>query len=168
MSDSVHNPVWTSCKDAAGIAGNIFAFGLFVSPIPTYRRIIRNRSTEQFSGLPYIYALMNCLICMWYGTPIISADNLLVVTVNSFGTVFQLAYIILFIIYAERTKKVSMLASLLVVLGLFAIIVAGSLQIHDRMIRWISVGSLTVVSLISMFASPLFIIVKFGDPNKEC
>ena len=133
---------------------------------------------------------MNCLICMWYGMPLISADNLLVVTVNSFGTVFQLAYIILFIIYAERTKKVfipfylqnlstfygfyvlihlhllslcrqvSMLASLLVVLGLFAIIVAGSLQIHDRMIRWISVGSLTVVSLISMFASPLFIIVS--------
>lgn len=158
MSDSVHNPVWTSCKDAAGIAGNIFAFGLFVSPIPTYRRIIRNRSTEQFSGLPYIYALMNCLICMWYGMPLISADNLLVVTVNSFGTVFQLAYIILFIIYAERKIKVSMLASLLVVLVLFAIIVAGSLQIHDRMIRWISVGSLTVVSLISMFASPLFII----------
>jgi solute carrier family 50 protein (sugar transporter) len=73
---------------------------------PTYRRIIRNRSTEQFSGLPYIYALMNCLICMWYGMPLISADNLLVVTVNSFGTVFQLAYIILFIIYAERKIKV--------------------------------------------------------------
>jgi solute carrier family 50 protein (sugar transporter) len=43
---------------------------------------------------------------MWYGMPLISADNLLVVTVNSFGTVFQLAYIILFIIYAERKIKV--------------------------------------------------------------
>ncbi|CAK7351797.1 unnamed protein product [Dovyalis caffra] len=158
MSDSVLNPVWTTCKDAAGIAGNIFAFGLFVSPIPTYRRIIRNRSTEQFSGLPYIYALMNCLICMWYGTPLISADNLLVVTVNSFGSVFQLAYIILFIIYAERKIKIRMSASLLAVLGVFAIIVVGSLQIHARMIRWVTVGSLTVVSLISMFASPLFVI----------
>ncbi|KAI5571331.1 hypothetical protein POPTR_011G103600v4 [Populus trichocarpa] len=158
MSDSIPNPVWTTCKDAAGIAGNIFAFGLFVSPIPTYRRIIRNRSTEQFSGLPYIYALMNCLICMWYGTPLVSADNLLLVTVNSFGAVFQLAYIILFTIYAERRIKVRTLASLLVVLGLFAIIAVGSLQITDRMIRWLSVGSLTVVSLISMFASPLFII----------
>jgi solute carrier family 50 protein (sugar transporter) len=46
------------------------------------------------------------------------------------------------------------------VLGLFAIIAVGSLQITDRMIRWLSVGSLTVVSLISMFASPLFIIVS--------
>uniref|UniRef100_A0A6N2LYG8 Bidirectional sugar transporter SWEET n=1 Tax=Salix viminalis TaxID=40686 RepID=A0A6N2LYG8_SALVM len=158
MSDSFQYPVWATCKDAAGIAGNIFAFGLFVSPIPTYRRIIRNRSTEQFSGLPYIYALMNCLICMWYGTPLISADNLLVVTVNSIGTVFQSAYLILFIIYAEGKTKVSMLALLLGVLGVFAMIVVGSLQIHDQMIRWISVGSLTVVSLISMFASPLFII----------
>uniref|UniRef100_A0A6N2KN81 Bidirectional sugar transporter SWEET n=1 Tax=Salix viminalis TaxID=40686 RepID=A0A6N2KN81_SALVM len=158
MNDSISNPVWTTCKDAAGIAGNIFAFGLFVSPIPTYRRIIRNRSTEQFSGLPYIYALMNCLICMWYGTPLVSADNLLLVTVNSFGAVFQLAYTILFIIYAERRIKVRTLVLLLAVLSLFAIIAVGSLQISDRMIRWILVGSLTVVSLISMFASPLFII----------
>ncbi|MED6222441.1 hypothetical protein PIB30_064476 [Stylosanthes scabra] len=58
-----------NARDAAGIAGNIFAFGLFVSPIPTFRRIIRNGSTEMFSGLPYIYSLMNCLICMWYGMP---------------------------------------------------------------------------------------------------
>ena len=79
---------------------------------PTFRRIIRNRSTEQFSGLPYIYALMNCLICMWYGTPLVSADNLLLVTVNSFGAVFQLAYTILFIIYAERRIKVFIPSSL--------------------------------------------------------
>jgi hypothetical protein len=25
MSDSVHNPVWTSCKDAAGIAGTLLS-----------------------------------------------------------------------------------------------------------------------------------------------
>ncbi|CAI8593320.1 unnamed protein product [Vicia faba] len=56
--------IYKVAKDAAGIAGNIFAFGLFVSPIPTFRRIIRNGSTEMFSGLPYIYSLMNCLICL--------------------------------------------------------------------------------------------------------
>jgi len=87
---------------------SVFFFFFFIVETlrPTYRRIIRNRSTEQFSGLPYIYALMNCLICMWYGTPLVSADNLLLVTVNSFGAVFQLAYIILFTIYAERRIKV--------------------------------------------------------------
>ncbi|KAF5728235.1 Bidirectional sugar transporter SWEET2 -like protein [Tripterygium wilfordii] len=152
------SPAFSICKDAAGIAGNVFAFGLFLSPIHTFRRVIRNRSTEQFSCLPYIYALLNCLICVWYGSPFISVDNVPVMTVNSIGGVFQLAYIILFIVYAEKTKKLRMLGVLLVLFGVFAIIVYGSLQIADRGVRWIFVGLLSCASLISMFASPLFII----------
>lgn len=44
---------------------------------------------------------------------------------------------------------------------LFAIIVVGSLQIHDPHVRQIVVGVISGISLISMFASPLFIIVSF-------
>ncbi|KAL2326850.1 hypothetical protein Fmac_020277 [Flemingia macrophylla] len=145
-------------KDVAGVAGNIFAFGLFVSPIPTFRRIIRNESTEMFSGLPYFYSLLNCLICLWYGTPLISPDNLLVTTVNSIGAAFQLVYIILFLMYAERAKKVKMIGLLVAVLGIFAIILVGSLQIADRSMRRTIVGFMSCASLVSMFASPLFII----------
>lgn len=72
----------------------------------TFRRVIRNKTTEQFSCLPYIYALLNCLICLWYGTPLISPRNTMVMTVNSIGAVFQLVYIMLFITYAEKGKKV--------------------------------------------------------------
>ncbi|KAL2475100.1 Bidirectional sugar transporter SWEET2 [Abeliophyllum distichum] len=102
---------------AAGIAGNLFAFVLFVSPIPTFRRIIRSQSTEQFSGLPYIYALLNCLICFWYGLPIVSPGVILVATVNSVGAIFQLIYITIFITYAEKPKKLKMLGLLLAVFG---------------------------------------------------
>ncbi|KAM5586396.1 bidirectional sugar transporter SWEET2 [Rosa sericea] len=143
---------------AAGIAGNIFAFGLFVSPMPTFKRIIRNGSTEEFSGLPYIYALLNCMISMWYGTPLISTDNILILTVNSAGAVFQFVYIAVFIIYAEKPKKVRMLGLLVAVFGLFTIIVVASLQISDFFLRRTIVGLLSCFSLISMFASPLFII----------
>ncbi|KAH9779396.1 Bidirectional sugar transporter SWEET2 [Citrus sinensis] len=138
--------------------GNIFAFGLFVSPVPTFRRIIRNHSTEEFSGLPYVYALLNCLITMWYGTPLVSADNILVTTVNSIGAAFQLVYIILFITYTEKDKKVRMLGLLLAVIGIFSIIVAVSLQIVNPFSRQMFVGLLSCAALISMFASPLFII----------
>ncbi|RYQ96310.1 hypothetical protein Ahy_B08g092017 isoform B [Arachis hypogaea] len=158
MSFSAAYPVYEVAKDAAGVAGNIFAFGLFVSPIPTFRRIIRNGSTEMFSGLPYIYSLMNCLICMWYGTPLISPDNLLVTTVNSIGAVFQFVYIIIFLVYAEKSKKVRMFGLLLAVIGVFVIILVGSLQVTDSQTRRILVGFLSCASLISMFASPLFII----------
>lgn len=74
---------------------------------PTFRRVIRNKSTEQFSGLPYIYALLNCLISAWYGSPLMSVDNVLVTTVNSSGAVFQIIYITLFITHAETPQKVS-------------------------------------------------------------
>ncbi|CAA2982777.1 bidirectional sugar transporter SWEET2-like isoform X2 [Olea europaea var. sylvestris] len=146
------------CKDAAGIAGNISALVLFVSPVPTFRRIIRNESTEQFSGLPYIYALLNCIICAWYGSPLISSDNLSVTTVNSVGAVFQIVYIILFIIYAEKTEKVRVIGLLLAVLGIFAVIVIGSLLIIDLDVRHVAIGFLSSASLVSMLASPLFII----------
>ncbi|BBH01618.1 Nodulin MtN3 family protein [Prunus dulcis] len=79
-------------------------------------------------------------------------------TVNSAGAVFQLVYIALFIIYAEKSKKVRMLGFLLADFGLFAIIVFGSLQMTDLVMRRLIVGLLSCVSLISMFASPMFII----------
>lgn len=73
---------------------------------PTFKRIIRNQSTEQFSGLPYIYAFFSCLICLWYGMPVVSPGIILVATVNSIGAVFQLIYIIIYITYADKAKKV--------------------------------------------------------------
>ncbi|WCJ32333.1 Bidirectional sugar transporter SWEET2 [Euphorbia peplus] len=148
----------TFWKDAAGIAGNIFAFGLFVSPVPTFRRIIRNLSTEEFSGLPYIYALLNCLICMWYGAPLVSSNNIMLMTVNSFGAAFQLVYAFLFIAYADRPTQIRMSGFLLAVFSLFTIVVVGSLQFTNTDVRRMTVGLLSCASLISMFASPLFII----------
>lgn len=53
-----------------------------------------------------------------------------------------------------------MLGLLVAVFGLFAIIVVASLYISDRFLRQTIVGVLSSASLISMFASPLFIIVS--------
>ncbi|XP_028763862.1 bidirectional sugar transporter SWEET2-like isoform X2 [Neltuma alba] len=163
MTLSSAHSIYTICRDAAGIAGNIFALGLFVSPVSTFKRINRNGSTEMFSGLPYIYALLNCLISMWYGSPLVSPDNMMVMSVNSIGAVFQLVYIIIFIVYAEEAKKVRMIGLLLAVLGIFAIVVTVSLQIINHSTRQMFVGFLSSAALISMFASPLFIIVSFRN-----
>ncbi|XP_043699491.1 bidirectional sugar transporter SWEET2a-like [Telopea speciosissima] len=158
MTSSGLVSTYSFLSDAAGIAGNLFAFVLFLSPIPTFSRIMRNQSIEEFSGLPYIYGLLNCLICLWYGMPIVSPGIILVATVNSIGAVFQLTYIIIFILYAEKKKKVKMLGLLLAVLGVFALIVYMSLSLLHSPMRQLFVGYLSVASLISMFASPLFIV----------
>lgn len=73
---------------------------------PTFRRIVRNKSTEDFSVLPYIYSLLNCLICLWYGLPWVSHDVILIATVNSIGAIFQLVYVSIFIANASSHKRV--------------------------------------------------------------
>ncbi|KAL9687006.1 hypothetical protein QQ045_031402 [Rhodiola kirilowii] len=150
--------VFAICTNAAGIAGNIFAFVLFVSPIHTFQRIIRNKSTEQFSGLPYIYSLLNCLICLWYGLPVVSHGIILVATVNSIGAAFQLTYSVIFITYADKENKVKMAGLLSAVFGIFGFVVFISLRLFDHPARQMFVGWLSIASLIFMFASPLFII----------
>ncbi|CAN6683571.1 unnamed protein product [Malus baccata var. baccata] len=150
--------VYQSFCDGAGVLGNIFAFGLYLSPLSTFNRIIRNRSTEQFSGMPYIYGLLNCLICCWYGMPIVKNGIILVATVNSVGTVFQLVYLSIFISYAERALKMRMLALLIAVFVLFVSIVVVSLSLFDYNGRQLFVGYLSIASLIFMYGSPLIVI----------
>uniref|UniRef100_A0ACD5ZAP9 Uncharacterized protein n=1 Tax=Avena sativa TaxID=4498 RepID=A0ACD5ZAP9_AVESA len=149
------------CCNGAGIAGNIFAFVLFVSPLPTFRRIVRNGSTEQFSAMPYLYSLLNCLVCMWYALPLVSSGVVLIATVNTIGAAFQLAYTAVFIAYAD-TKKQRLKVSLLLVgvLCAFGLIVYVSMALFDHKPRQALVGYLSVASLICMFASPLSIIVS--------
>ncbi|ESR62833.1 hypothetical protein CICLE_v10016510mg [Citrus x clementina] len=150
--------IYSGYSVAAGVTGNIFAFVLFVSPIPTFRRILRNKSTEQFSGLPYIYSLLNCLITLWYGMPLVSPGIILVATVNSVGAVFQLIYVSIFISYAEKAIKLKIAGLLIAVFLVFLAIVFTSMEVFDSNGRRLFVGYLSVASLISMFASPLFII----------
>nr|XP_029119187.1 bidirectional sugar transporter SWEET2a isoform X2 [Elaeis guineensis] len=125
---------------------------------PTFKRIAKNHSTEQFSGLPYIYSLLNCLICFWYGLPCVAHGVILVATVNSIGAIFQLVYVALFIKYADKTKKLKMAGLLIAVFCAFALVICVSLELLDDGRRQMFVGYLSVASLISMFASPLFII----------
>ncbi|KAK1665020.1 hypothetical protein QYE76_053179 [Lolium multiflorum] len=146
------------CCYGAGIAGNIFAFVLFVSPLPTFRRIVRNRSTEQFSAMPYIYSLLNCLICVWYALPFVSYGVVLVATVNTIGAAFQLAYTAVFIAYADAKKRLKVSMLLLGVFCAFGLIVYVSMTMFDHKPRQTFVGYLSVASLICMFASPLSII----------
>ena len=84
-----------------------------------------------------------------------------VVTVNFF-LVSILSVVFHFHSYSLCWWQMKMLGLLLAVFGLLAIIIAGSLQIVDREARWILVGLLSCASLISMFASPLFIIVSWS------
>jgi len=77
---------------------------------PTFRRIIRSRSTEDFSGLPYVCTVFNCALWLLYGLPFVTPHSVLVLTINAFGFALELGYLAIFIAFAARKNKVSSLS----------------------------------------------------------
>ncbi|MQM00781.1 hypothetical protein Taro_033517 [Colocasia esculenta] len=140
-----------------GIFGNATGLFLFLAPMVTFRRIIKNKSTEQFSGIPYNMTLLNCLLSAWYGLPFVSPNNMLVYTINGTGAVLEAIYVTIFIVYAPRKGKLRMLGLLALVLTVFAAVALVSvLALHGQK-RKLLCGFAATIFSICMYASPLSI-----------
>ncbi|KAL5982661.1 hypothetical protein ACLOJK_016736 [Asimina triloba] len=123
----------------------------------TFRRIIKSKSTEDFSGVPYVSTLLNNLLSAWYGLPFVSPHNLLVSTINGTGAVIESVYVIIFLIYAPKKGKVKIMGLLALALTVFAAVVLVSLiPLHGQK-RKIFCGFAATIFSICMYASPLSI-----------
>ncbi|THU57850.1 hypothetical protein C4D60_Mb03t07930 [Musa balbisiana] len=137
-----------------GILGNVISILVFASPIGTFRRIVKTKSTESFKGLPYITTLLSTSLWTFYG--LLKPGGLLVVTVNGVGTVLQAIYIILFLIYApnDTRAKMAKLVGMLNVGFFGAVVVVTLLSVHASM-RLLVVGFLCAALTVGMYASPM-------------
>ncbi|XAR49621.1 hypothetical protein NMG60_11032885 [Bertholletia excelsa] len=121
----------------------------------TFKRIIKNKSTEQFSCIPYLMALLNCLLFTWYGLPFVSPHNLLVSTISAVGAALESMYIVVFVIFApkkEKGKILALVACLLTTFGLTAVV--SLLAFHGKK-RKLFCGLAATIFCIVMYASPL-------------
>ncbi|KAH9294478.1 hypothetical protein KI387_040318, partial [Taxus chinensis] len=134
---------------------NVTALFLFLSPMITFWRIMKSKSTEQFSGVPYVSTLMNCLLSAWYGLPFVSPHNLLVSTINGTGALIETVYVLLFLIYAPKKTKAKIAGLFLLVVGAFAIIALVSVLALHGHTRKIFCGFAATIFSICMYASPL-------------
>lgn len=137
-----------------GVIGNIISILMFLSPVPTFWRIIKKKSTEEFSSFPYICTLLNSSLWTYYGT--IKAGEYLVATVNGFGIVVETIYILLFLIYAppKMRVKTAILAGILDVVILAAAVVTTQLALEGEA-RSGAVGIMGAALNILMYGSPL-------------
>ncbi|CAK7346847.1 unnamed protein product [Dovyalis caffra] len=140
-----------------GVFGNATALFLFLAPTITFKRIIKSKSTEQFSGIPYVMTLLNCLLSAWYGLPFVSKNNILVSTVNGAGSVIEIIYVLIFIIYAPKKEKAKILGLLTLVLTIFAVVALVSLVALHGNARKLFCGCAAAVFSIIMYGSPLSI-----------
>uniref|UniRef100_A0A0E0DNC8 Bidirectional sugar transporter SWEET n=1 Tax=Oryza meridionalis TaxID=40149 RepID=A0A0E0DNC8_9ORYZ len=141
-----------------GIIGSVACMLLYAAPILTFKRVIKKASVEEFSCIPHILALFSCLTYSWYGFPVVSYgwENLTVCSISSLGVIFEGTFISIYVWFAPRGKKKQVMLMASLILAVFCMTVFfSSFSIHNHHIRKVFVGSVGLVSSISMYGSPL-------------
>ncbi|KAI3777683.1 hypothetical protein L1987_47484 [Smallanthus sonchifolius] len=100
---------------AFGLLGNIVSFMVFLSPIPTFYKVYKKKSTEGFQSAPYVVGLFSAMLWIYYA--LLKTNVLLLITINSFGCVIETVYIVFFLFYAP--KKARMESLKLIILLIF-------------------------------------------------
>ncbi|EFJ31997.1 hypothetical protein SELMODRAFT_408391 [Selaginella moellendorffii] len=140
---------------AFGILGNLISICLFLSPIPTFWRIHKEKSTRDFSWLPYSVTLLNCLLWTWYGLPWVQI-NIPVITINISGAILQLTYVLIYLRYTTAKKKMKIVASLIIVpLFVAVILLVTVFAMTQKSQRKLFVGILCVIFTTGMNVAPL-------------
>lgn len=140
-----------------GILGNIISTMVYLAPVPTFIRIFKKKSTEDFQSLPYLMALFSSMLWLYYA--MLKKDTMLLVTINSFGCVIEITYIAIYIVYATRESRVSTIKLLISMnLGLFSLILLLAHFLVSGSVRVKVLGWLCVALSVCVFAAPLNIL----------
>ncbi|XP_043720399.1 bidirectional sugar transporter SWEET4-like isoform X2 [Telopea speciosissima] len=139
-----------------GILGNITSLILFLSPVPTFIQIWKKGSVEQFSPAPYLATLLNCMIWLVYGLPLVHPHSMLLITINGSGFLIELTFVLLFLFYSDGRKRFRVLVMLLVEFAFVALVAILVLTLaHTVAYRSLVVGSVCVFFGTLMYAAPL-------------
>ncbi|KAM0859887.1 hypothetical protein ACQ4PT_046888 [Festuca glaucescens] len=144
-----------------GVVGNVISVGLFLSPVPTFRKIIKNKSVQEYRPVPYLAALLNCTLWAFYALPFVRPNSMLVLTVIGIGLLIEAIYVGIFLVLAHNKERLRML----IVLGIeavfmVALVLGVLLGAHTHAMRSMIVGILCVTASTAMYASPLNIIKR--------
>ncbi|KAG8496771.1 hypothetical protein CXB51_007992 [Gossypium anomalum] len=113
-------------------------------------------SVEQFSPAPYLATLINCMVWVVYGLPMVHPNSTLVVTINGTGTAIEIVYLTLFLIYChDKKKRVKVMLIVLVEIIFIVGVTALVLIIADT--------TQPILFNIMMYAAPLSVMVSINQ-----
>ncbi|XP_062223241.1 bidirectional sugar transporter SWEET15-like [Phragmites australis] len=138
-----------------GILGNIISLMVFLSPLPTFYRVYRKKSTEGFQSTPYVVTLFSCMLWMFYA--FLKSGAELLITINGVGCVIETAYIAMYLAYAPKASRVLTAKMLLGLnVGLFGLISLVTLLLSSKgTLRVHVLGWICVSVALAVFAAPL-------------
>ncbi|KZV33833.1 hypothetical protein F511_29076 [Dorcoceras hygrometricum] len=141
-------------REAGGPEGNVISILMFLSPIKTFKKVVKKKSTENYKGVPYITTLLSTSLWSYYG--LLKVGGLLIVTVNGAGAALHVVYVTLFLIYAPNDikRKYMKLVATINIGFLGAVLLVTQVALHGG-IRITVVGVLCAGLTIGMYAAPL-------------
>ncbi|EOY11533.1 Nodulin MtN3 family protein isoform 2 [Theobroma cacao] len=145
-----------------GLLGNITTGLVYLSPAKTFWHIVQRGSTEEFDSLPYVVKLLNGYMWVYYG--LVKPNSILVATINGFGAVLELIYVIIFLILAPPRMRVitAILFGILDVVFPVAVVLISQLSFNREMQINIS-GFLSLLFSVATYGSPLSIMIPNGS-----
>ncbi|GLJ36959.1 hypothetical protein SUGI_0747780 [Cryptomeria japonica] len=140
--------------------GNCTSLLMYMSPVITFVKVIREKSVGHYSCTPYVIALFNCFTYTWYGMPVVSKgwENILLSTVNGAGIIPECFFICTYLLLAPPKAKlevVRMVATVVVVFTVMAMV--STFGLHEHKTRKFFVGIVGIITSIALYASPLLI-----------
>ncbi|TMX03680.1 hypothetical protein EJD97_014857 [Solanum chilense] len=148
-------------RTVVGIIGNVISFFLFLSPGPTFVKILKAKSVMEFKPDPYIATVLNCAVWVFYGMPFVHPDSLLVITINGFGLAIELLYVSIFFIYSDWSKRQKIIIALVIEAIFMAILIFVTLTfLHGTKDRSMLIGIVAIVFNVIMYTSPLTVMKK--------
>ncbi|KAL6129016.1 hypothetical protein ACLB2K_072369 [Fragaria x ananassa] len=163
--------VHTDARFVIGVVGNIISGAIFLSRIPTFIQLWRKKDAEAFDLAPYLINMLNCLFWCYYGLPLVTPNNILVVTNNGFGLFMQLIYLIIYFYYAATNGRKRVAAYFVYELIFFGAVVAATV-VMDRFWRAVVVGVMCFFSIAVMkahltaYCSPLCGVMDVTQMNR--
>jgi len=116
---------------------------------------------EQFSPAPYLATMINCMVWVLYGLPMVHPNSTLVWTINGTGVAIEMVYLLLFLIYSDKKGRFKVLQILLVEVVSIALLATLVLTlVHTTKKRTAIVGIVAIVFNTMMYASPLSVMVS--------
>ena len=127
-------PIQDGCASADGALvqafgwlGCLAAWGLFLAPMPTMRKIMKAGHIGDFSPLPYLISMLQCFLWAVYALPFITPCKTQPLITNIVGFLLELAYILVFVRFAHSRRRGIVSKSALVCL-IAAVIVAAAVR----------------------------------------
>ncbi|KAI5661774.1 hypothetical protein M9H77_21097 [Catharanthus roseus] len=137
-----------------GIFGNAISFFVFLSPITTFYKIYQRKSSQGYNSIPYIIGLFSASLLLYYG--VMKTHAFLIITINGAGCVFEVTYLLIYVLYATKKDKISTLRLIVLLnIGCLSLIVGVSLLLTKGAKRVALVGWACAVINVAVFAAPL-------------